>query len=76
MRKILAVKAVGSTGLLKDSMALAKPATEQPEPISVYTEMVSINPVFISEAALTEQRLPLIQELHASTALAVGSYVV
>jgi 2,5-dioxopentanoate dehydrogenase len=47
-----AIKAVGFTGSRSGGMALAATAAARPEPIPVYAEMSSINPVFIFEGAL------------------------
>jgi NADP-dependent aldehyde dehydrogenase len=46
------IKAVGFTGSRSGGMALAATAAARPEPIPVYAEMSSINPVFIFEGAL------------------------
>ncbi|TLP76779.1 aldehyde dehydrogenase (NADP(+)) [Maribacter sp. ACAM166] len=46
------VKAVGFTGSLKGGMALYKLANERDEPIPVFAEMGSINPVVILPSAL------------------------
>ncbi len=46
------IKAVGFTGSRGAGMALMATAAARPEPIPVYAEMSSINPVFIFEGAL------------------------
>lgn len=46
------IKAVGFTGSRRGGLALAKVAAARPEPIPVYAEMSSINPVFLLPAAL------------------------
>lgn len=48
-----AIKAVGFTGSRAGGTALVATASARPEPIPVYAEMSSINPVFIFEGALT-----------------------
>ncbi|MEL4306867.1 aldehyde dehydrogenase (NADP(+)) [Joostella sp. CR20] len=49
------VKAVGFTGSIKGGTALYKLANERTEPIPVYAEMGSINPVVILPSALEEK---------------------
>lgn len=49
-----AVKAVGFTGSRSGGMALVTAAANRPEPIPVYAEMSSINPVFVFEGALAD----------------------
>ena len=46
------VKAVGFTGSRAGGTALINAARARPEPIPVYAEMSSINPVFLFPAAL------------------------
>ncbi|MET4060259.1 alpha-ketoglutaric semialdehyde dehydrogenase [Arthrobacter sp. UYP6] len=47
-----AIKAVGFTGSRSGGMALVNAAANRREPIPVYAEMSSINPVFVFEGAL------------------------
>lgn len=47
------VKAVGFTGSQTAGIALIRTAAARPEPIPVYAEMSSLNPVFVFEGALT-----------------------
>jgi len=47
-----AIKAVGFTGSRQGGLALVRTANARPEPIPVYAEMSSINPVFLLPAAL------------------------
>jgi NADP-dependent aldehyde dehydrogenase len=49
-----AVKAVGFTGSRQGGMALVRAAAERPEPIPVYAEMSSINPMFMMPDALAQ----------------------
>ncbi|WP_285245226.1 aldehyde dehydrogenase (NADP(+)) [Pseudarthrobacter sp. fls2-241-R2A-127] len=48
-----AIKAVGFTGSRTGGTALMRTAAGRPEPIPVYAEMSSVNPVFVFEGALT-----------------------
>ncbi|MGN8130917.1 aldehyde dehydrogenase (NADP(+)) [Paenarthrobacter sp. 22069] len=48
-----AIKAVGFTGSQSAGIALMKTAAARPEPIPVYAEMSSLNPVFVFDGALT-----------------------
>jgi NADP-dependent aldehyde dehydrogenase len=48
-----AIKAVGFTGSRMGGTALSAIAAARPEPIPVYAEMSSVNPVFLFPAALT-----------------------
>ncbi|SEQ74895.1 aldehyde dehydrogenase (NADP(+)) [Arthrobacter sp. OV608] len=47
-----AIKAVGFTGSQAAGIALMRTAAARPEPIPVYAEMSSVNPVFVFEGAL------------------------
>lgn len=53
-----AIKAVGFTGSRAGGIALMKTAAERKEPIPVYAEMSSINPVFLLPGALDNAKLP------------------
>ena len=48
------IKAVGFTGSRGGGLALVAAAASRPEPIPVYAEMSSINPVVVLPGALTE----------------------
>ena len=50
-----AIKAVGFTGSRQGGLALVAIANSRPEPIPVYAEMSSINPVFLLPAALARR---------------------
>jgi alpha-ketoglutaric semialdehyde dehydrogenase len=50
-----AIKAVGFTGSRSGGLALVDIARRRREPIPVYAEMSSINPVFVFPSALTEE---------------------
>jgi 2,5-dioxopentanoate dehydrogenase len=49
------IKAVGFTGSRSGGIALMRTAAARPEPIPVYAEMSSINPVLLLPGALTER---------------------
>lgn len=66
------VKAVGFTGSVKGGRALADLAAARPEPIPVYAEMGSINPVFVLPGALAERTPALVEGLLASSTASVG----
>ncbi len=68
------VKAVGFTGSLKGGRALTDLAAARPEPIPVYAEMGSINPVFILPGALVERAAAIVDGLHTSATVGVGQF--
>ncbi|MBL9215471.1 MAG: aldehyde dehydrogenase (NADP(+)) [Opitutaceae bacterium] len=68
------VKAVGFTGSVRGGRALTDLAAARPEPIPVYAEMGSINPVFILPGALAERGAAIVDGLHASATLNVGQF--
>ena len=68
------VKAVGFTGSLKGGRALTDLAAARPEPIPVYAEMGSINPVFILPGAIAERSAALVEGLYASSLVGVGQF--
>ena len=68
------VTAVGFTGSLRGGRALADLAAARPEPIPVYAEMGSQNPVWITPAALTARGGVIAQALAASATLGVGQF--
>ncbi len=68
------VKAVGFTGSLHGGRALADAAAARPEPIPVYAEMGSVNPVFILPGALAERAAVIGDGLHAAAMLGVGQF--
>ncbi|MDB5917855.1 MAG: D-Glucuronolactone:NAD+ oxidoreductase [Massilia sp.] len=49
-----AIKAVGFTGSRQGGMALVRAAAGRPEPIPVYAEMSSINPMFLLPGAMAQ----------------------
>ena len=68
------VKAVGFTGSRGGGVALMKIANARREPIPVYTEMSSINPVLLLPGALAERAEDLGKEFVASLNLGVGQF--
>ena len=69
-----AVKAVGFTGSLRGGRALMDLAAARPEPIPVYAEMGSINPVFILPGAIAERAAAIVEGLYASSLVGVGQF--
>jgi alpha-ketoglutaric semialdehyde dehydrogenase len=68
------VKAVGFTGSRGGGLALMKIAAERAEPIPVYAEMSSINPVVLLPGALAERADKLAQEFVGSLSMGVGQF--
>ena len=68
------VKAVGFTGSRAGGRALMDAAAARPEPIPVYAEMGSINPVFFLPRAMEASPETLAAGLHASVTLGVGQF--
>src|SRR5688572_29898005 len=68
------VKAVGFTGSQAGGRALMDAAAARPEPIPVYAEMGSINPVFLLPSALKQNPEGLAAGLHGSVTLGFGQF--
>lgn len=68
------VKAVGFTGSRAGGRALMDAAAARPEPIPVYAEMGSINPVFLLPGALKQNAESIAAGLHGSVTLGVGQF--
>lgn len=68
------IKAVGFTGSRTGGVALMKIAAARPEPIPVYAEMSSINPVLLLPGALRERADALGREFVASLTLGAGQF--
>ncbi|MDQ6815611.1 MAG: aldehyde dehydrogenase (NADP(+)), partial [Bacteroidota bacterium] len=68
------IKAIGFTGSFAGGKALFDEAGKRPEPIPVYAEMGSTNPVFILPQILKERRDKIAQDVAASVALGVGQF--
>ncbi|VCU68846.1 NADP-dependent fatty aldehyde dehydrogenase [Pigmentiphaga humi] len=69
-----AIKAVGFTGSRPGGLALLKIANARPEPIPVYAEMSSINPVFLMPAALAERAEAIARGFVDSLTLGAGQF--
>lgn len=69
-----AIKAVGFTGSRAGGLALQQVANERPEPIPVYAEMSSVNPVVILPSALAGHADTVATGLAASVTLGVGQF--
>jgi NADP-dependent aldehyde dehydrogenase len=68
------VKAVGFTGSLGAGRKLFDIAAARPEPIPVYAEMGSVNPVYLLPGALAERADDIATGLHQSATLGVGQF--
>lgn len=69
-----AVKAVGFTGSRSGGRALMDQAAARPEPIPVYAEMSSLNPVFFFADALESRYAALLEGIHGSMTMGVGQF--
>jgi len=69
-----AIKAVGFTGSRQGGLALLRIAQSRPEPIPVYAEMSSINPVFLLPAALASRAQTLATGFADSLTLGAGQF--
>ncbi len=67
-------KSVAFTGSLKGGMALHQIAAQREEPIPVFAEMGSINPVLLLPSKLTSETEALAQSLAGSITLGVGQF--
>jgi len=68
------IKAVGFTGSRQGGRALMDLAAARPEPIPVYAEMSSINPIFILPGALAENHATIAKGLAGSVSMGVGQF--
>ncbi len=68
------IQAVGFTGSRGGGLALVRIAAERKEPIPVYAEMSSINPVVILPAALAARGEALGKEFVASLTMGAGQF--
>ncbi len=68
------IKAVGFTGSRAAGMALVAAAAGRPEPIPVYAEMSSINPVFLLDGALASHGADLGRAFVASLTMGSGQF--
>ena len=69
-----AIQAVGFTGSLKGGDALCRMAAERPQPIPVFAEMSSINPVIILPAALAKRGEAIARELAGPVCMGAGQF--
>lgn len=67
-------KAVGFTGSLRGGRALFDAAASRPDPIPVYAEMGSTNPVFFLPGALHERGDALAEGMKNSVTMGVGQF--
>jgi len=68
------IKAVAFTGSRRGGRALMDIGAARPEPIPVYAEMGSINPVFILPRALRQRGAEIAAGLHASVTVGAGQF--
>jgi len=69
-----AIKAVGFTGSRAGGLALMRVAAARPEPIPVFAEMSSINPVFLLPNALTQRTENIARGFVDSLVLGAGQF--
>jgi NADP-dependent aldehyde dehydrogenase len=68
------VQAVGFTGSRAGGEALTRLAAARPQPIPVFAEMGSVNPVLVLPGALRARARAIAEGLHASFTLGVGQF--
>jgi len=68
------IKAVGFTGSRRGGMALMATAQSRPQPIPVYAEMSSINPVFLLPNALQSRSGALAEGFVGSLSMGAGQF--
>ncbi|WKN43334.1 aldehyde dehydrogenase (NADP(+)) [Tunicatimonas pelagia] len=68
------IKAIGFTGSFRGGKAIFDTANQRDEPIPVYAEMGSINPVFVLPEALKQQRDKIAEGWVGSLTLGVGQF--
>ena len=68
------IQAVGFTGSRAGGTALMKLAAARSQPIPVYAEMSSVNPVFLLPGALAERGAALANGLASSVTMGVGQF--
>ncbi|WP_081769022.1 aldehyde dehydrogenase (NADP(+)) [Herbaspirillum sp. RV1423] len=66
------IKAVGFTGSLQGGRALCDLAAARPEPIPVFAEMSSVNPIFILPQVIEQRGASIATELAASVNMGCG----
>lgn len=68
------ISAVGFTGSLRGGRALADMAAARPQPIPVFAEMSSINPVLVLPQALAQDSAKIAADLAASIVMGCGQF--
>jgi NADP-dependent aldehyde dehydrogenase len=68
------IRAVGFTGSFRGGKSLIDLAARRPDPIPVYAEMGSVNPVFLLPGAIAAGPKPLASALYASFTLGAGQF--
>ena len=68
------IQAIGFTGSLRAGRALFDAAADRPEPIPVYAEMGSVNPVFLLPSALEDRESEVAEGLAGSINMGVGQF--
>jgi len=69
-----AIKAVGFTGSRQGGLALVKIANARPEPIPVYAEMSSVNPMFLLPGALAARAEAIGKAFADSLTMGAGQF--
>jgi NADP-dependent aldehyde dehydrogenase len=69
-----AIKAVGFTGSRQGGMALVRAAAQREEPIPVYAEMSSINPMFLLPGAMAQRARQIATGFIDSLTLGAGQF--
>jgi 2,5-dioxopentanoate dehydrogenase len=68
------IKAIAFTGSFQGGKALFDLANQRPEPITVYAEMGSVNPIFILPTKFEGEQKAIARQLAASITLGVGQF--
>jgi NADP-dependent aldehyde dehydrogenase len=69
------IKAIGFTGSHRAGMSIFQMAMNRKEPIPVYAEMGSVNPVFVFSAAISEENIEKFAEAYVQAVnLGVGQF--
>ncbi|MBF7685604.1 aldehyde dehydrogenase (NADP(+)) [Acinetobacter sp. B10A] len=68
------IKAIGFTGSLKGGRAIYDMAAARPQPIPVFAEMSSINPMILLPEALNNRAKQIAQQLADSVAMGCGQF--
>lgn len=68
------VQAVGFTGSRGGGLALMEAAANRPQPIPVYAEMSSVNPVVLLPGAVDDRGETIAEQLFASLTLGAGQF--